>query len=189
MAKRRTQEELRKERFDVANKFSDAVVKKLGPLVKSIVTWGSITRKQQSFHKKSDIDCVVIVDDTATKITDQLREKMDMDVRKIAHETDTRISVQPVWLLTEFWDMIRTQSPLAYSVLREGWALYDTGFFVPTRKLYELGRFPATSQAAYMKMDAVPRMIMHAESLKLMIVFDDLFYAMLEAAQAVIMFV
>jgi predicted nucleotidyltransferase/uncharacterized protein (UPF0332 family) len=185
---KRTHEELRKERFEVAKRFADAVVRKYGPMVKAVVTWGSITRKEQTFKATSDIDCLVIIDDTAVKISDAQRAQMDNEVHRIAHSTDKRISIQPVWLLTEFWDMVRTQSPLAYSVLREGWALYDTGFFIPLRKLYERGRFPATTEAAYIRMAAVPKRIRRVEGLPAMAVFEDLFYAELETAQAILMF-
>ena len=162
MPAKKGQEEMRKERFESAQKFSDAVVKKFGRIIKVVVTWGSITRKEHTFKKTSDIDCLVIVDDTLISITDSQRAKMDAEIKEIARSTDKRIVVQPTWLLTEFWDMVRQQSPLAYSVLREGWALYDTGFFVPLRKLYDLGKFPATKAAAYMKFDAVPRRIRKA---------------------------
>jgi uncharacterized protein (UPF0332 family)/predicted nucleotidyltransferase len=185
--KKRTKEEMTKERFDIANKFSQETVKKFGPIVKAVVTWGSITRK--SFTKKSDIDCLVIVDDATSRITDDIREKIDHDIRDIARSIDKRISVQPVWFLSEFWDMIRNQSPLAYSVLREGWALYDTGFFIPLRKLYDMGAFPTTIRSARMKMESAPKRIERAEKIKAMVVFEDIFYAMLESAQTVISFV
>jgi len=188
MPKEKTQEEMRKERFGSASKFSDAVVKKYGPLVKCVVTWGSIMRKEHTFKETSDIDCVVIVDDTHGELTDIQRAKVDDEVHEIANKVDKRISVQPVWFLTEFWDMVRTQSPLAYSVLREGYALYDTGFFIPLRKLYAQGKFPATIEAAYLKMEPVARRIQRVEMSKVHAVFDDLFYAMFESAQAVIMF-
>jgi predicted nucleotidyltransferase len=184
---KRTKEELANERYEIAKKFSEDVVKKLGQTVKAVITWGSVTRK--SFTKKSDIDCLVIVDDTSTRITDQIREKMDDEIVGIARSTDKRISVQPVWFLSEFWDMIRNQSPLAYSVLREGWALYDTGFFIPLRKLYEMGSFPSTSKSAQLKMESAPRRIDRAEKVKTMLIFEDIFYAMLETAQTVIGFI
>jgi uncharacterized protein (UPF0332 family)/predicted nucleotidyltransferase len=185
--KKRTKEEMAKERFDIAKKFSDEVVKKFGSVIKVVITWGSVTRK--SFTNKSDIDCLVIVDDSSVKINDLIREKMDEDIHEMAKGTDKRISVQPVWFLSEFWDMIRGQSPLAYSVLREGWALYDTGFFIPLRKLYEKGAFPTTTKSARIKMENAPKRIERAERVKMMLVFEDLFYAMLESAQTVIGFI
>jgi uncharacterized protein (UPF0332 family) len=187
--KRRTQEELRKERMDIANKFSEAVVKKFGSIIKVVVTWGSITRTEHLFSTKSDIDCLVIIDDASVRITYDIREKMDLEILEIAKNIDKRISVQPTWLLSDFWNMIKDQSPLAYSILREGWALYDTGFFIPLRKLYEKGAFPATSRAAYIKMETAPKRIERAEKIKTMAVFDDIFYAMLETAQTLIMFI
>lgn len=188
MTKRRTRKELRKERFDTANKFAESIVKKFGPIVKCVVTWGSITREKQTFHAKSDIDCLVIVDDLTGPISDQQRAVLDIETRKIAKQTDKRISIQPVWTLSELWAMIRHQSPLVYSVLREGWALYDTGFFVPLKKMYNMGQFAGTTEAAYIRMGLIDRRLALAEHKKIMIVFEEVFHAMLEAAQGVLVF-
>ena len=182
--KKRTKEEMTKERFDIAKRFSDEVVKRFGPLVKVVITWGSVTRK--SFTKKSDIDCLVIVDDVSFNTANVNREAVDEDLYKIAKGIDKRISVQPIWLLSEFWNMISNQSPLVYSVLREGWALYDTGFFIPLRKLYEQGAFPTTTKSAHLKMENAPKRIKRVERIKVMAIFEDLFYAMIEPAQTVI---
>lgn len=184
-----TKEELKKQRLGSAKKFSEEIVKKYKQIIKAIVVFGSVARKEQTFTSKSDIDCVVIIDDTVIRISSEQREKLDYEIQGMARNTDKRISVQPAWLLTEFWQMIRDQSPLAYSVLREGFALYDTGFFIPLCKLYDMGRFPATKEAAYIKLENVPKRIKRAETAKAYIVFEDLFYAMLEASQAVLMFI
>lgn len=184
-----TKEELKKQRLESAKKFSEDVVKKYNQIIKAIVVFGSVARKEQTFTSKSDIDCVVIIDDTAVRLSGEQREKLDYEIQNMARDADKRISIQPVWLLTEFWQMIREQSPLAYSVLREGFALYDTGFFIPLCKLYDMGKFPATKEAAYIKLENVPKRIKRAETAKAYIVFEDLFYAMLEASQAVLMFI
>jgi uncharacterized protein (UPF0332 family) len=57
------------------------------------------------------------------------------------------------------------------------------------RKLLEWGEFPVTPEAAHMRMDGVPRRITRVKSVKLYIIAEDLFYALLDAAQAVLMYV
>ncbi|MBU4124101.1 MAG: hypothetical protein KKI14_01395, partial [Nanoarchaeota archaeon] len=182
-------EEERKKRLGKAIKFTDELLKKYGKVIKSVIIWGSILRKEQTFGPKSDIDFLILIDDTSFKVTNDFRNSLNQEIRVLAKKVYKNISVQPVWTITEFWDQVRQQTPLTYSMLQEGWALYDTGFFIPMKKLYALGRMPATSEAAIKKMDPVERRLARARESKAMIVFDDIFYAMVESAQSVLMFV
>lgn len=59
--------------------------------------------------------------------------------------------------MTEFWEMARIGHPLLYTIVRDGWALYDTGFFIPTRKLLELGKIPRTIEAITLLMEGAPK--------------------------------
>lgn len=179
-------EKERKMRLAKAKKFAEEIVKKYGRTIKTIIIWGSVLRKEETFGPKSDIDCLVILDDTTMRIGDQMRIVIDSDVRRIAKKTYENLSPQPCWTLTEFWDQVRQQSPLVYSMIREGWALYDTGFFIPLKKLYALGKLPATSESAFKKLDPAERRISRAKHAKAMIVFEDVFYAMLESVQGII---
>ena len=176
-------------RLKSSNEFSDKVIKTFKDYVKSVVVWGSITRGD--FTGKSDVDLYVIFDDTKMPLKkfDELREKIDKDLYKMASETDPRLHVQPVLALTEFWDGIRTCHPLFYNIVREGYALHDTGFFIPMRKLLEWGKFPATQEAAEMRMEGVPKRISRVQSVKLYMIAEDLYYAITDAAQSVLMYV
>ena len=182
-------EEERKKRLGKAVKFTDELLKKYGKVIKSVIIWGSILRKEQTFGPKSDIDCLILIDDTSFRVTEQFRNALNQEIHNLAQKVYKNISVQPVWTITEFWDQVRQQTPLTYSMLQEGWAIYDTGFFIPMKKLYALGRMPATSEAAIKKMDPAERRLERAKSAKAMIVFEDVFYAMLESAQSVLLFI
>jgi uncharacterized protein (UPF0332 family) len=72
--------------------------------------------------------------------------------------------------------------------VRDGWALYDTGFFVPIRKLLELGKIPTTLEAVEKFMEVSPQKISRVEQAKLYMVAEDLYYAMLNSSQAVLMY-
>ena len=52
----------KKKRIEVLKKFTKMVLKKYGPLIRSIVLFGSTAR--QEFKGESDIDVFVILDDT-----------------------------------------------------------------------------------------------------------------------------
>ena len=98
------------------------------------------------------------------------------------------LSVQPSYTLTEFWDYARVCHPIIYNFIKEGVAVYDTGFFTPIKKLLELGRIPATREAIESYMEGAPKKLMRAKTVKLLMLAEDCYYAMLNTSQAVLMF-
>ncbi len=180
-------EKLRKKQLDLANKFKDEVLKKYKDVVKSIVIFGSITRGD--YHEKSDIDLLVVIDDTLARFTPEMKLRFDDDIYDIGKRLSENIVVQPAWTLTEFWDMARIGHPLLYTIVRDGWALFDTGFFIPVRKLLELGKIPTTLEAVEKFMETAPQKINRVETAKLFMIAEDIYYAMLNSSQAVLMYV
>jgi predicted nucleotidyltransferase/uncharacterized protein (UPF0332 family) len=176
----------KKKKAQLIKEFSKKILEKHGPHIKCIIAWGSLVRGE--FHSKSDIDLVIVVDDTRGDLNEEAREEMDDFIRKTAKETDENLSPQPVWTLTEFWDMVRESSPLAYTLLRDGIPAYDTGFFMPTKRLMQMGRMPATKEAVERRMADVPRRINRVKNAKLWMVAEDLYYAMLNPIQALVMY-
>lgn len=179
-------EKIRKRSMDTAEKFKDEVLKKYKNIVKSVVIFGSITRND--FHGKSDIDMLVVIDDTTARLTPEMKDRLDDDLYNIGKKISENITVQPAWTLTEFWEMARIGHPLLYTIVRDGWALFDTGFFIPIRKLLELGRIPTTLEAVEKFMEAAPQKISRVETAKLYMIAEDLYYAMLNSSQAVLMY-
>ncbi len=176
-------EKSRKELLKLANKFKDDVLKKYGDTVKAVILFGSLPRGD--FHKKSDIDILVIIDDTGKRLS---LDQMDYEVKAMGNKISPQIVTQPVWTLTEFWDMARIGHPLLFTIVRDGWALYDTGFFIPVRRLLELGKIPTTLEAVEKFMESVPKKINRVETAKLFMIAEDLYYSMLNSSQAVLMF-
>jgi predicted nucleotidyltransferase/uncharacterized protein (UPF0332 family) len=191
--KKKIGEKLRKFSMDTrmksSNEFKDKLVGMFKGYIKAVVVWGSITRGD--FTGKSDVDIYVIFDDTKMPLKkfDDIRDKIDRDVTKLANDTDPRLHVQPVIALTEFWDGVRGCHPLFYNIVREGYAVYDTGFFIPMRKLLEWGKFPATIEAAEQRISGVPKRIARVKSVKMYMIAEDLYMAMIDAAQAILMYV
>ena len=181
------QELFRKKQLALANRFKEEVLKRYKNIVKAIVIFGSFTR--QDFHEKSDIDMLVIIDDVVARFTPEMKDEFDDRIYDIAKKISDSMTVQPAWLLSEFWDMARIGHPLLFTIVRDGWALYDTGFFVPVRKLLELGKIPTTLEAVEKFMETAPQKINRGETAKLNMVTEDLFYSMLNSSQAVLMYV
>ena len=176
-------------RLKSAEDFKAKILGMFKNYVKSIIVFGSFMKGQGT--GKSDVDVYVIFDDTKMPLKkfDEIRSRIDDDIYKVASSIDPRLHPQPIIALTEFIKGIRYTNPVFYNIIREGYAIYDTGFFIPMRKLLEWGEFPVTPEAAHMRMEGVPRRITRVKSVKLYIIAEDLFYAMLVAAQAVLMYV
>ena len=131
---------------------------------------------------------LVIIDDTLSRFTPEMKAKFDDDIYMIGKKISKDIVVQPAWTLTEFWDMARIGHPLLYTIVRDGWALYDTGFWIPIRKLLEFGKIPTTIEAVEKFMESAPQKITRVISAKLYMVAEDVYYAMLNSSQAVLMY-
>jgi predicted nucleotidyltransferase/uncharacterized protein (UPF0332 family) len=176
-------------RLKSSEKFKEEILKLFKGYIKSIVVWGSIVRGD--FTGKSDVDIYTIFDDTKMPLKkfEEIRPKIDRDIYKIAHKIDPRLHPQPVLALTEFWDGIRKIHPLFYNIVREGYAIHDTGFFIPMRKLLEWGKFPATPEASALRIKSVPQRISRVKNIKTMMIAEDLYMAMTDSAQAALMFV
>jgi len=176
----------KKRRADIIKKFSKGMLDQFGANIKSIVAWGSVVRNE--FHKKSDIDVVVLVDDTRGNLDKKARAGIDKFMFKLAEEVDPKLSPQPVWTITEFMSMTRRYSPLAYNLLKDGVAVCDTGFFLTNKRLLEKGEIPLTREAVENRMENVPKRLRRAKHAKMYIIAEDLYYACLDSMQAVLMY-
>jgi uncharacterized protein (UPF0332 family)/predicted nucleotidyltransferase len=176
-------------RLKSSEKFKDKILEMFKGYIKAVIVWGSITRGD--YTGKSDVDIYIIFDDTKfpLKKFEEIRSKIDNDIFSAATSIDPRLHPQPILALTEFIKGIRYTHPLFFNIIREGYAIHDTGFFIPMRKLMELGEFPITPEAAHMRMDPVSKRIDRVKNVKLYMIAEDMYYALLDAAQAVLMYV
>ncbi len=180
--KPKTKEQIQKE----VNKLKAKILEKYGERVKCIIMMGSVARGE--FKAKSDVDVFIVIDDTLKEIAPQEKEEIDNDIEKMASVISEDISIQPSYTLTEFWDYARVCHPIIYNFIKEGQTLYDAGFFAPIKRLLEMGKIPATREAIESYMEGAPKKIMRAKTVKLLMLAEDCYYAMLNTAQAVLMF-
>ncbi|MEM5797220.1 MAG: nucleotidyltransferase domain-containing protein [Candidatus Aenigmatarchaeota archaeon] len=197
-----TKTQTKEQRMELVKNYAKKVLEKYGQYIKAIVMMGSVVREE--FKPKSDIDVFVVVDDTTFQLTNEMLDKLDADLLKIADDIpeawitvktpDGRdekinlISVQPVYTLTEFWEYARVAHPIIYNFIKEGVPVYDTGFFAPIKRLLEMGKIPATREAIENYMEGAPKKLQRAKTVKLLMLAEDCYYAMLNSAQAVLMF-
>jgi len=176
-------------RLKSSEDFKNKILGMFRDYIKSIIVFGSFLRGEGT--GKSDVDIYIIFDDTKMPLKkfEEIREKIDKDIYSVASSIDPRLHPQPILALTEFIKGIRYTHPLFFNIIREGYAIYDTGFFIPMRKLLEWGEFPITPEAAHTRIDSVPGRLKRVKNVKVYIIAEDLYYAMLDAAQAVLMYV
>lgn len=184
--KKESKVKIPKEVEDAARKLTQKILEKFDGLIKCVVMMGSVVRGE--FKPKSDIDIFVVLDDVDYNLNEKQQEKIDEEIEKIAKEIDERFSVQPSYTLTEFWDYARVAHPIIYNFIKEGIALYDAGFFTPIKRLLEMGKIPMTREAVENYMESAPKKLMRAKTVKLLMLAEDCYYAMLNTAQAVLMF-
>jgi predicted nucleotidyltransferase/uncharacterized protein (UPF0332 family) len=176
----------KEERMAEVKNFTKQVLDKHGKMIKCIVVMGSVAREE--FKPKSDIDVFVVIDDTAQKMTREKHNQIDADIEKIAKGISKALSIQPSYTLTEFWDYARVCHPIIYNFIKEGVAVYDAGFFMPIKRLLKMGRIPSTREAIENYMEGAPKKLMRAKTVKLLMLAEDAYYAMLNTTQAVLMF-
>lgn len=162
-------------------KFTSEARKHYGDLIKSVLIFGSIVRGDA--RKTSDVDVFVILDDTATKSSEDL-EKVNSHLYLIAHELkDLHIQTNT---LTEFWNWIKIGSPELVNFLKHGLVIYDTGFVKPIQRLLASGLIPPSEEAISLKAKtAFARMKKIKLDLKAMIF--ELRYLSMDIIQAVVM--
>jgi predicted nucleotidyltransferase/uncharacterized protein (UPF0332 family) len=176
----------KKERINILKKFTKELLKKYGPIVRSVVLFGSTAREE--WKGKSDIDVFVIIDDTRQKITPMAKDKIDAEMVKISKNIHSQLSVQQPYLLTEFWNMVRLGHPIVFNFIREGVPIYDKDTFLPIKRLLQMGEIKPSKEAVEKYIERAPKRIKRVENAKIYMVVEDCYYAMMESAQAVLMF-
>ena len=145
-------------------------------------------------EKSNDIDIYIVIDDTDVKkmpraeLKDKLRAiiiGMGFDAARITG-VKKQFHVQ-TYILTDFWDSVKDANPVIYTFLRDGVPLYDRGVFMPWKLLLQMGRIKPSPEAIDMSMDIGEKLIQRAKQKLLSILGEDLYYAVLNPAQAALM--
>jgi len=174
-----------REDYRIAYDFAGKVWKKFGPLVLSVVVFGSVTKGEAK--PESDIDIAIIVDNVSQvwdeEIISYYREELFKVVR--AEKYRDRLHINTATLST-FWDNIRAGDPAIINMLRYGVALVDLGFFEPLKYLLYMGRIKPTSEAIYSVLNRTPWHMLRAR-VKTLSAIEDFYWAMVDSSHAALM--
>ncbi|MBR9679862.1 MAG: hypothetical protein GOU99_02325 [Candidatus Altiarchaeota archaeon] len=131
-------------KIKAAERFSVIARQKLGGMIKGIAVIGSLAR--DDYRPTSDIDMLVIIDDTQRDVPGELKEKIIAMLNDMAKKVDKKLTVQ-VHTLTEIWDFLKEGDTIIYNFFRHMKPIYDAGIIKPLKRLLESGEVRPTKEA------------------------------------------
>ncbi|MBR9680774.1 MAG: nucleotidyltransferase domain-containing protein [Candidatus Altiarchaeota archaeon] len=134
----------------VAERFSNTARQKLGNMVKGVAVIGSIARGD--FRPGSDIDVLVVIDDTQRDVPDELKEKMLAMLNDIGKKIDKKMQVQ-IHTLTEMFQFLKEGDNIVYNFVRHMKVVYDGGMMKPLQKLLKAGEIKPTKESVMRSME------------------------------------
>ena len=177
-----TSSNYKEDSINIGYEFTKKINKELGEFLKAVVIFGSAARKKED---AADIDLLIIVDDVSVKFTPELSQTYRVIVEKTARSVNRKIHVTSM-RFTSFWEYVRVGDPVAMNILRDGHALFDTGFFEPVQALLLQGRLKPSSEAMWAYFNRSPD---HLRKSRVMILEAcmDLYWAVIDSTHAALM--
>lgn len=176
-----------KDDIETVYKFSKEVKKELGTLLKGIILFGSTARHIDTNKKSNDIDILLIVDDVTVKMTPELVQTYRILLEKLVIKVSKKLHITSL-KFTNFWEYIRAGDPIAVNMLRDGVAIYDTGFFEPLQLLLYQGRIRPSAESIQNYLMMAPQTLKNSREHILQATLD-LYWAVIDGAHAALMYV
>ncbi len=168
---------------EISLDFATKVYKRFENLVKSIVLFGSSSKKVSL--PSSDIDIIIIIDDVSVRWDQELISYYREELGKliVANPYKKSLHVNTVKLST-WWDDLIRGDPILINVIRYGDPLIDVGsFFAPLKVLLQEGKIRPTPEAVYSLLNRAPTHLMKAK-LALFGVVESLYWCCVDSAHA-----
>lgn len=168
---------------DIAMDFATKVYERFDKIVKSVILFGSTTKKTDVSN--SDIDIVIIIDDVSINWSSELivwyREELDRILRKNPY--DKKLHINTIKLST-WWEDLMRGDPVVINVIRYGEAMLDFGgFFEPLKFLLLKGKIRATPEAIYNSLKRAPQHIARSKMAELSSI-EGVYWSMVDSAHA-----
>jgi len=180
--KKKNSNQYEKTDIDIAYDFSKKAYKEFGSFIKAIVIFGSAAKKKKN---TSDIDILIITDDITIVLTKELIQTYRIIVQKIIANTSPKLHITTL-KFTSFWEYVRCGDPVAVNILRDGYALIDTGFFEPLQALLYQGRIRPSPESVWSYFSRAPETIANSKW-HLLQGTIDLYWAVIDSAHAALM--
>lgn len=176
-------EHYKKEAYEIAKKFAHQMYTEMGKYIKAVILFGSGARKTSS--PQSDIDVLVIIDDTAIVITRDVEDAYRIVVQRVISKISKRLHIVTI-RLSAFWEYIRNGDPIGINILRDGIAIIDTGFYEPLQLLLKKGRIRPSKESIWSYYLKAPSTINNSKW-HIMQANIDLYWAVIDSAHAALM--
>ncbi|MBU0469865.1 MAG: nucleotidyltransferase domain-containing protein [Nanoarchaeota archaeon] len=171
------------EDMKIANGFAQSLNNELGDFLMSVIIFGSAVRRQAS--PESDIDVLVITDDTRFQLSEALIEAYRIIVEKVVVRTSPKLHITSM-TFTSFWEYAKAGDPVVVNILRDGVALMDTGFFEPLQILLKKGRIRPSEESIWRYYGRSPQTLLNSRWHILQATLD-LYWAVIDSAHAALM--
>jgi len=148
-AKKRRETFLRM-KMKAAERFTLLARKKFGNMIKGVAVIGSLARGD--FVPGSDIDILVVIDDTQRDIPEELKEKLLAMLVDMGKKIDKKIQIQ-LHTLTELFQFAKEGDNIIYNFLRHMKPVYDGGILKPLERLLKSGEIKPTKEAMARSLD------------------------------------
>ncbi len=171
------------EDLTIAHRFAEELQKELGDFLLGVIVFGSAVRREAT--AKSDIDVLVVTDDTTFQITEELVEGYRLIVEKLIVKVSPKLHVTSM-TFTSFWEYVKAGDAVAVNILRDGVPMLDKGFFTPLQLLLRQGRIRPTEESVWRYFGRSPKTLLNSRWHVLQATLD-LYWAVIDAAHAALM--
>ena len=171
------------EDMKIAQKFAQELKVELGDFFMSVIVFGSSARRAAT--PESDIDVLVITDDTRFQLSEALIEGYRLIVEKLVVRISPKLHITSM-TFTSFWEYAKAGDPVVVNILRDGMAIMDTGFFEPLQVLLKNGRIRPSEESIWRYFGRAPQTLLNSRWHVLQATLD-LYWAVIDAAHAALM--
>ena len=172
-----------KSEHKIALDFGIKVIKKFKNIVKSVVLFGSVAKKEQI--EGSDIDILLIIDDVSIDWDQELvawyREELDKILTTNPYQSKLHITTIK---LSSWWEDLIRGEPAVINMIRYGEAVVDDSAFLnPIKMLLIKGKIKASPEAIHTCLQRAPAHIARSKAAELMSI-EGLYWSMVDSAHA-----
>ena len=171
-----------KEDLDYAYKFAAEISREVGRFVKSVILFGSKSRKKDKPH---DIDVLVILDDVSIHLSKEFIQTYKIIVDNLVIKICRKLHIT-TFKYTSFWEYARHGDPIVVNVLRDGVPIVDREFFRPLQILLKQGRIIPSSEAMWTYYYKSSRSL-QASKMKMLDAVTDLYWSVIDVSHAALM--
>ncbi len=171
------------EDLKLAQKFSQLLKSELADFLLGAIVFGSTARKDAT--AKSDIDILLVTDDTTFQINDALVEGYRIIVEKTMSKVSPKFHITSM-TYTSFWEYAKAGDPVVVNILRDGVAMLDSGFFEPLQRLLQQGRIRPSEESVWRYFGRAPKTLLNSRWHLLQATLD-LYWAVIDSAHAALM--